>query len=113
MPSVRQAIFPYGMARNADGSWTFFNRQYKPVGVVSDEWAEWDDSRHKVWLKGLTEAVKVSLNANTSGPDGHIYFYHDGSVPEASAANMRAYMERLGLLLRLEESDERADPDPR
>lgn len=38
MPNARQALFPYGMARNPDGSWTFFNRNYKPVGVTSDEW---------------------------------------------------------------------------
>lgn len=46
-PNVRQAVFPYGMAKNADGSWTFFNRLYKTVGTITEEWSEWDDPLQK------------------------------------------------------------------
>lgn len=52
MTEVRGLMFPYGMAKNKDGTWTLFNRKYKPTGVISQEWEEWDTPRHKMKLKG-------------------------------------------------------------
>lgn len=58
MPNVRQFLFPYGMQENADGSWTFFNREYTPVGCIASSSTEFrglDVPEHKVFLKGLTK----------------------------------------------------------
>jgi hypothetical protein len=98
-PNVRQALFPYGMQRNPDGSWTFFNRNYKPVGVISDDYLEWDDPRHKMKLKGLGPAKLAKLDVHGQGTGDRIHFYNDGTNPENSAADMRAYLDKLKILL--------------
>lgn len=99
--NVRQAMFPYGMARNGDGSWTFFNRDYKPLGVVSEEWIEWDDPNHKMRLKGLTPALLAKLDHKGVGTEDRIHFYNDGCNPENSAADLNAYLQKLGMLIGL------------
>ena len=104
MPNARQALFPYGMARNPDGSWTFFNRNYKPVGVTSDEWAEWDDPRHKISLTGLGPATLAKLDYSGTGEGDRIHFYDDATNPETSPTNLKNYMEKLQILLKLQGS---------
>lgn len=96
--NVRQAMFPYGMQENADGSWTFFNRNYKTVGTVTEEWSEWDDPSHKMFLRGLGPATLAKLDIHGVGGE-RIYFYNDGSNPEGSAENMKAYLEKLRILI--------------
>lgn len=98
-------MFPYGMNRNPDGSWTFFNREYKPVGTVADDWAEWDDPRHKIFLDKLTPAKMAKLDHKGIGLNGtdRIYFYEDSSYPERSSAAMAAYLEKLKILMGLEQ----------
>lgn len=100
-PNVRQAMFPYGMAKNADGSWTFFNRHYKTLGTITDDWSEWDDPRHKMFLTGLGPSTIAKLDIHTNESD-RIYFYNDASNPENSAANMDAYLKKLRILIRLQ-----------
>ena len=104
MPNVRQAMFPYGMSRNEDGTWTFFNREYKPVGVVSEEWAEWDDPRHKLSIKGLGPATLAKLDNNGTGVGNRVYFYDDVTNPERSTQNMDAYLMKIKILLSLQET---------
>lgn len=99
-------MFPYGMERRPDGAWLFFNRKYKPLGVVTSDWADWDDPRHKLRLKGLGPATLAKLDCDGKGIGDRIYFYNDGSNPESSAANMDAYLKKLRILLVLQnESD--------
>lgn len=102
MNNIRQLFFPYGMARNSDGSWTFFNRKYKPTGVVADGWAEWDDPHHKVFLKGLTKAKLAELDIEGAGDGERIYFYSDATHPDQSAKDLSSYLEKLQILLKLE-----------
>lgn len=92
---------PYGMEKNPDGSWTFFNRGYKPLGVITDEWAEWDDPRHKLRLKGLGPATLKKLDVHQTGEGDRIYFYNDGTHPQSTAANMDRYLEKLRILIGL------------
>lgn len=106
MPNVRQAMFPYGMQKRPDGSWFFFNREYKPVGVVTSDWADWDDPRHKLRLKGLGPATLAKLDHNGVGSGIRIYFYDDHSNLERSAANMDAYLKKLRILLSLQEASD-------
>ena len=101
----RQALFPYGMQKNPDGSWTFFNRNYKPVGVLTGEWAEWDDPRHKMFLKGLGPATLARLSYSGKVEGDRIHFYNDGCNPELSDAYMDAYLKKLRIVLGLQCSD--------
>lgn len=100
--NVRQAFFPYGMARNQDGSWTLFNRMYKPVGVVSEDWADWDDPGHKLKIKGLSAAKLAKLDVHELGTGNQIYFYNDEFNPEASASNLNLYLKKLAVLIGLQ-----------
>jgi len=101
-PNVRQAMFPYGMAKNPDGSWTFFNRHYKILGTITDAWSEWDDPHHKMFLTGLGPSTLAKLDIDGRGADDRIYFYGDASNPENSVANMDAYLKKLRILIRLQ-----------
>jgi hypothetical protein len=106
MANVRQAMFPYGMSKRADGAWFFFNRSYKPVGVTSSDWADWDDPSHKLRLKGLGPATLAKLDHGGKGGSDRIYFYDDASNPELSASNMDAYLKKLRILLSLQEASD-------
>jgi hypothetical protein len=99
---MRRFMFPYGMSRNSDGSWTLFNRQYKPVGVVDSEWADWDDPRHKMKVKGLGPATLAKLDYKGEGAGDRIYFYNDGCIPTRSSKDMKSYLTRLEILMKLD-----------
>lgn len=102
MPNVRQAMFPYGMEKNPDGSWTLFNRKYKRVGVMSREWAKWDDPRHKLQSKVLPpKLAKLDCKGERAGR--RIYFYDDSGNPESSPLNFKLYMKKLKILISLQE----------
>jgi hypothetical protein len=105
-PNVRQAMFPYGMSKNADGSWTFFNRHYKTLGTITDDWSEWDDPRYKMYLKGLGAATLAKLDHEGVGSGDRIYFYDDRTNPENSPAHMQAYLEKLRILIGLQSKPE-------
>ncbi|WP_298984033.1 hypothetical protein [uncultured Roseibium sp.] len=101
---IRKAMFPYGMSKNEDGSWTLFNRDYKPLGVVSKDWEDWDDERHKVRLNGLGPATLAKLGVPGNVIPNRVYFYEDASVPTRSKKNMDEYFEKLKILIRLTEA---------
>jgi hypothetical protein len=101
MPDFRQAMLPYGMEKNPDGSWTFFNRKYKPIGLISDEWEDWDVPQHRMKFKGLGSATRRKLDIHGDGSQDRIYFYNDGSVPTYSARDMERYLAKLKILMGL------------
>lgn len=101
--NIRQALFPYGMEMQVDGSWVFFNREYKPVGMNTEGWVDYNDHPVKFQLKGFGEAKRKKLRLK-SNPDGkRIYFYDDATEPTSSAANMQSYLKKLETIMRLEE----------
>ncbi|AEU36150.1 hypothetical protein [Granulicella mallensis] len=103
--NVRQAMFPYGMEKNPDGSWTFFNRKYKTLGTITDGWSEWNDPLHKMFITGLGPSTLAKLDCHGLGTSDRIYFYNDGSNPEISSANMDAYLKKLRILIGLQVKD--------
>lgn len=66
--NVRQAMFPYGMEKNPDGSWTFFNRKYKTLGTITDGWSEWNDPLHKMFITGLGPSTLAKLDCHGLEP---------------------------------------------
>lgn len=95
-------VFPYGMQRNTDGTWTFFNRQYQPLGFISDEHADLDGDGYKLKIDGLTDEVIRQLSYNGSF-DGHmIHFYINSISPNRSKKYLDRYLEKISILMSLE-----------
>ena len=107
LTGMRQVMFPYLMQKNDDGSWTFLNRHYKPVGLNTDRVVTYDDPDHRVMLRGLTVAHMRALAAGSNDGDevGRdttvIHLYGDDTAPERSRENMEAYLQKLAILMRL------------
>jgi len=100
MPNVRQAMFPYALNRNPDKTWTLVNRKYKPVGVITTDWAEYDDPRHKVTAK-LTQAKLKKLDIDGIGEGDMIYLYNDATNLEQGGSNLKSYLDKLAILITL------------
>ena len=99
---IRQAIFPYGMEKHEDGSWVFFNREYKPTGMNTNAYIKYEEYPVKFRVKGLGPAKRARLDIHGKGTDDRIYFYDDATQPTLSARNMKAYLERIEILMRLD-----------
>lgn len=70
------------------------------LGVIDEDWVEWDDPRHKVRLIGVGPAKLAALNIRGEGKASQIWLYDDDTIPTRSAANMKAYLEKLATLMR-------------
>jgi len=92
------------MLQNADGSWTFFNRDYKPLGIISEKWVDWDNPAHKLAIKGLDAPILARLRQKGSGGSKLVYFYADANFPEKSPATMEDYLSKLRILLHLRQA---------
>ena len=105
-------LFPYGMQEQQDGTWVFFNRDYKPVGMNVGylPWVEYKDHPVDFRLKGLDPATvaKLSVDGIDSpqpiGMDGEnmIFFYDEKNDPLTSEEKMNAYLEKLKILMHLQ-----------
>jgi hypothetical protein len=96
---VRQVFMPYCLQRLKDGGYLLLNRRYKPLGVLSGEWVDYDSHPSKFRLKrALSDAQIANLDCAGRNNADCIYFYDDASVPTASDANWKAYSDRLAKL---------------
>lgn len=100
MVNARKGMFPYCLHKNEDGTWTFLNRKYKPLGVVSEEWAEYDDPRHKLSVR-LTPAKLKKLDWKGTGEGNPIFLYDDASNPQRGGKALQDYLEKLAILITL------------
>ena len=98
---ARAIHLPYCIQRLEDGRYVVLNRNYKPVGFTTSEHLNYEDFPVAVKFKGLTAKTAAKLSYKGSEELDCIYLYNDGTVPTASAANMTAYLNRLGLLAKL------------
>lgn len=102
---IRDAMFPYAMTKNPDGSWTLLNRRYKPVGEITDRHVNWDDDEHRLFIKGMSVSVmqKLSIDRRSERIDkdcSYLHLYDDATAPERSPENMKAYLAKLEILLK-------------
>lgn len=108
MPShdVRSVVLPYCLTRQPDGRYVVLNRNYKPVGMRTQDYLTYADFPVLLRIKGLgkTAARKLSFNGNENLDS--IYLYNDACVPTDSTVNMVAYLERLKVLASLSIADE-------
>ncbi|ATG94794.1 hypothetical protein QRO08_16755 [Paracidovorax citrulli] len=117
----RQVFLPYCLIKTADGAYVVVNRRYKPVGIVLTDWVNYDKYPVKVrFKKALSKAQIAALDYAGRTDDTRIYLYNDACVPTSSAANWRAYSDRLGRLAkyavlhegRADESSAESHPSP-
>lgn len=103
-----RTLFPYGMELQRDGSWVFFNRNYKPVGVNlgvgPGTWIVYADWPVGVRLTGVDRRTLADLSytgvydEEWEIPGQALHFYEDTSVPTDSARNMDTYQSKLRTL---------------
>lgn len=103
---------PYGMKKNAEGEWMFFNREYVPLGWNSTEShhkSEFGDffSALPVYTnyKGLTESKLEKLawgvegvQRNQKGEIDRVFFYNDRTNPMNDSKYWPDYIERIKAL---------------
>ena len=99
---VRENCFPYCLVMQADGRWVFLNKSYNPIGFCTGEFINYDDYPIAVRLKGFGPQLRKNLDARGDGTGGCIYLYNDSCIPDATTANMRAYLQKLQSLMRLD-----------
>lgn len=98
MSEARRFIFPYCIVHLEDGRFIVLNRNYKPLGVQTEEWVDYDQHPSAIRL-AITPAVASKLSWNRSDSIDRIYLYDDGCVPTDSADHMKAYLERIAVLM--------------
>lgn len=100
--NIRAIYLPYCLRQRTDKLWVILNRNYKPVGTMNDDWADYDALPADMCIKNVTEA-QASKISYSGQPDNNfsIYLYNDGCVPTDSKTNMDAYLSRVAALMKL------------
>lgn len=98
---LRHTHFPYCITKLENGTYIVLNRNYKPIGFMTDEWVVYEDQPVGVKLKGLTPKKAAQLDHQGRENVDSIYLYGDGCVPTSSKKDMDAYLARLGILMKL------------
>lgn len=93
---LRQIILIYCLQRLADGSYIALNRNYKPIGLATREWVEYETAPGRFKFKRALSAAQVAaLSCHGDAEAERIYLYNDGCVPTGSAIHWKAYADRL------------------
>ncbi len=92
----RQLFLVYCLDRMPDGSYVALNRRYKPVGLSSTEWVNYEDFPVRFKFKRALSARQiVALSCEDDAAPERIYLYNDGCNPTASDPDWAAYAKRL------------------
>ncbi len=102
--NVLRIYFPYCLNKQAD-EWVILNRNYKPIGFNTKDSIEYNDYPVSMKIRHLNESKlkKLSCNLNDFSPD-KIYLYDDESKPTESSQAMKAYLQKLEILMQLSEN---------
>ncbi len=106
---------PYGLAKNKNGEWMAFNRDYMPIGF-NDNSKQYELNLNEdigypvhTGYNGLNEAVLEMLSSNSSPSErdqmGHItklWLYDDLSSPIKNGKHWPAYIKKLKTLSKLQ-----------
>lgn len=101
LKDLRSICLPYCLDRQPDGGYVALNREYKPIGFRTTGFVTYKDYPVSTKYKGLTKSVAKKLSLSGDEDLKRIYLYNDGCIPTRSAANMTAYMNRLGIFASL------------
>lgn len=92
----RQVFLIYCLDLMPDGSYVALNRRYKPVGMTSTEWVDYEALPVRFKFKRALSARQIAtLSFKGDAAPERIYLYNDGCIPTDSAAHWSAYSERL------------------
>ena len=100
---LRKTHFPYCVNRLQDGRYILLNRNYKPLGIQSRDWVNYETDPSAIAMK-ITDSIAKKISCNPNEGLDRLYLYNDGCIPTDSAAHMTAYLKRLAVLLRLQTS---------
>ena len=101
LSDIRSVHLPYCLKRQTDGRYVVLNREYKPLGFRTPDWSGYEKYPIAHRLKGLTTRKATRLSIDESPSLKSIYPYNDRSIPTSSAANMKAYLDRLAILAKI------------
>ena len=110
---------PYGLAKNEQGEWVAFNREYMPLGYNNTQFKSkpienYGDFPIYTRFKGLTDSFISKLVEDEKGgiqkdENGNIvkfFLYDDGTNPtnssDSNKQNWSRYFDRLKCLAKLE-----------
>jgi hypothetical protein len=95
---------PYGMRRNSNNKWFFFNREYLPLGW-NDKHASKEDADLPIHTRytGLTENTLLKLSWNgedsvkrdASGVIKEVFFYNDRTNPQNDSKYWGDYFDKI------------------
>ena len=58
LANFRWVFLPYCLDEQDDGRWAVLNRDYKPLGMLTGEYVDYDG--HSLWLRGVTAPLPSS-----------------------------------------------------
>lgn len=100
MEELRRTHMPYCIQRLQDGRYIILNRHYKPLGVQTDDWVEYETHPSAVAIN-ITPARARALDWDGREDTECVYLYNDGCIPTESDAHMTAYLRRLAVLMKI------------
>ena len=103
--SVRSRFMPYCIQRQDDGSFLILNREYQPLGFDRSGSSNYSDYPIAVSIQGLTPRIAEKLSYKGLCDVSRIFLYNDSCIPTSSAKNMKAYLEKLEILMKLKLDD--------
>lgn len=96
LSEFRQVFFIYCLQRQEDESYVALNRRYKPVGLTSTEWVEYESFPVRFRFKRALSKLQIEALSYKRDPSPEcIYLYGDGCVPTSSPSAWAAYAARL------------------
>ncbi|WP_265532297.1 hypothetical protein [Pseudomonas saponiphila] len=98
---LRHTHFPYSLQKQEDGTYVVTNRNYKPIGFMTGEWVDYNESPVGVKISGLTPQVAAKLDHKGRNNVESIFLYGDGCTPTSDKKSMDDYLARLALLMKL------------
>ena len=104
----RRIFLPYAVVKMNDesGGWIPLNRRYKPVGMSTEDWVEYEQFPKALRIKQITLPQQKKIHhgcerASPWRPNEIIWLYHDTCVPTDSPLHWKSYQDRLFVLSRL------------
>lgn len=97
---ARWAFMPYCIQRLKDGRYIVLNRRYKPLGVQTRVWVDYDTHPSAARMK-ITKAKAVKMSWKGSDDLAEIHLYNDGCIPTGSTEHLTAYAKRLLVFMNL------------
>jgi hypothetical protein len=97
---IRWIFLPYCIKRLTDGRYIILNRRYKPLGTLTNDYVIYETHPSAAHID-ITKSIAKKLAHDNSDDINDIYLYSDGCIPTNSDKHLRAYSERLAVLMQL------------